>query len=93
VFGAIGALYFFASGSAPDDKTIPTLPHNLWYSAGMGSNAYLAALPNGLALVTLISNFGISITYGLTNVICMVAYQERHISPIGAAEPLASARL
>jgi hypothetical protein len=44
----------------------------------MSSKAYLAALPNGLALVTLISNFGISITYRLTNVICMVAYQERH---------------
>ncbi len=77
VFGAIGALYFFAGGSAADDKTIATLPHNIWYAAGMSSNAYLAALPNGLALVTLISNFGIFITYGLTNVICMVAYQER----------------
>ncbi len=78
VFGVIGALYYFAGGSAPDDKTIATLPHNLWYAAGMSSNAYLAALPNGLALVTLISNFGIFITYGLTNVLCMVAYQERH---------------
>ena len=78
IFGAIGALYYFAGGSAPDDKTIATLPHNIWYAAGMSSNAYLAALPNGLALVTLISNFGIFITYGLTNVICMVAYQERH---------------
>ena len=77
VFGAVGALYYFAGGSAPDDKTIATLPHNIWYMAGMSSNAYLAALPNGLALVTLISNFGIFITYGLTNVLCMVAYQER----------------
>src|SRR6202050_4995061 len=76
-FGAIGALYYFAGGSAPDDKTIATLPHNIWYAAGMSSNAYLAGLPNGLALVTLISNFGIFITYGLTNIICIVAYQER----------------
>jgi APA family basic amino acid/polyamine antiporter len=78
VFGVIGSLYYFAGGSAPDDKTIATLPHNIWYAAGMSSNAYLAALPNGLALVTLISNFGIFITYGLTNVLCIVAYQERH---------------
>jgi APA family basic amino acid/polyamine antiporter len=77
VLGAYGALYFFAGGSAPDDKTIATLPHNIWYAAGMSSNAYLTGLPNGLALVTLISNFGIFITYGLTNIICMVAYQER----------------
>jgi len=78
VFGVVGYLYYFAGGSAPDDKTIATLPHNSWYAAGMSSNAYLAALPNGLALVTLISNFGIFITYGLNNVLCMVAYQERH---------------
>jgi basic amino acid/polyamine antiporter, APA family len=78
VFGVIGSLYYFAGGSAPDDKTIATLPHNLWYAAGMSSNAYLSSLPNGLALVTLISNFGIFITYGLTNVLCMIAYQERH---------------
>jgi basic amino acid/polyamine antiporter, APA family len=78
LLGAYGALYFFAGGSAPDDKTIATLPHNIWYAAGMSSNAYLSALPNGLALVTLISNFGIFITYGLTNVLCIIAYQERH---------------
>ena len=28
VLGAYAALYFFAGGSAPDDKTIATLPHN-----------------------------------------------------------------
>ncbi|MGO9264610.1 MAG: APC family permease [Candidatus Binataceae bacterium] len=78
VLGAYAALYFFAGGSAPDDKTIATLPHNIWYSVGMSSNAYLAGLPNGLALVTLISNFGTFITYGLTNVICIVAYREHH---------------
>jgi APA family basic amino acid/polyamine antiporter len=78
VLGAYAALYFFAGGSAPDDKTIATLPHNLWYAAGMSSNAYLAALPNGLALVTLVSNFGTFIVYGLTNVCCIVAYRERH---------------
>jgi basic amino acid/polyamine antiporter, APA family len=78
VLGGYAALYFFAGGSAPDDKTIATLPHNIWYAAGMSSNAYLSGLPNGLALVTLVSNFGIFITYGLTNVICMIAYQERN---------------
>src|SRR6185369_11670635 len=32
VIGAYAALYFFAGGSAPDDKAIAALPHNLWYS-------------------------------------------------------------
>jgi amino acid transporter len=79
VLGAYAALYFFAGSSAPDDKTIATLPHNLWYAIGMSSNASLTALPNGLALVTLISNFGTFIVYGLTNVCCIVAYREHHM--------------
>lgn len=78
VLGAYAALYFFAGGSAPDDKTIATLPHNLWYAIGMSGNAYLASLPNGLLLVTLVSNFGTFMLYGLTNVICMVAFYEHH---------------
>ena len=40
VFSAIGAL-----GWSPDDKTIATLPHNIWYSMGISSNASLAPLP------------------------------------------------
>src|ERR1700722_7151198 len=79
VLGAYAALYFFAGSSAPDDKTIATLPHNLWYAIGMSSNASLTALPNGLALVTLISNFGTFIVYGLTNVCCIVAYRVHHM--------------
>lgn len=78
VLGAYAALYYFAGGSAPDDKTIATLPHNLWYAIGMSSNASLSALPNGLALVTLVSNFGTFVLYGLTNVICIVAFREHH---------------
>jgi APA family basic amino acid/polyamine antiporter len=79
ILGAYAAIYFFAGGSAPDDKTIATLPHNIWYAFGMSSNASLAAMPNGLALVTLISNFGTFAVYGLTNIICIVAYREHHM--------------
>jgi APA family basic amino acid/polyamine antiporter len=78
VLGAYGALYYFAGGSAPDDKTIAALPHNIWYAFGIGSNASLASLPNGLLLVTLLSNFGTFVLYGLTNVVCMVAFYEHH---------------
>ncbi|HSR57221.1 MAG TPA: APC family permease [Candidatus Binataceae bacterium] len=78
VLGAYAALYFFAGGAAPDDKTIATLPHNLWYAIGMSSNASLASLPNGLQLVTLVSNFGTFMLYGLTNIICIVAFREHH---------------
>src|ERR1700722_19947048 len=78
VLGAYAALFYFAGGSAPDDKTIATLPHNIWYSMGMSSNASLSALPNGLLLVTLTSNFGTFLLYGLTNIVCIVAYSEHN---------------
>ena len=77
ILGAYAALFYFAGASAPDDKTIATLPHNLWYSLGMSSNASLSSLPNGLLLVTLTSNFGTFLLYGLTNIVCIVAYSER----------------
>jgi amino acid transporter len=76
VLGAYAALYFFAGAAAPDDKTIATLPHNIWYAIGMSSNASLSALPNGLQLVTLVSNFGTFMLYGLTNIVCIVAFRE-----------------
>ncbi len=78
VLGAFAALLFFGGGSAPDDKVIATLPHNLWYAIGMGSNASLSSLPNGLLLITLLSNFGTFMLYGLTNIICIVAFREHH---------------
>jgi amino acid transporter len=76
VLGAYAALYFFAGAAAPDDKTIATLPHNIWYAVGMSSNASPSALPNGLQLVTLVSNFGTFMLYGLTNIVCIVAFRE-----------------
>src|ERR1700722_17944700 len=78
LIGAYGALYYFGGGSAPDDKIIATLPHSIWYSVGIGSNAYLASLPNGLLLVTLLSNFGTFLLYGLTNIICIIAFNEHN---------------
>jgi amino acid transporter len=78
VLGAFGALLFFGGGSAPDDKTIATLPHNIWYLMGIGSNSTLSALPNGLLLITLLSNFGTFVLYGLTNIVCIIAFREHH---------------
>ncbi len=78
ILGAYGALYYFAGGSAPADNVITTLPNNFWYSIGMSSNAYLSALPNGLLLITLLSNFGTFVLYGLTNIVCIVAFREHH---------------
>ncbi|HUO05857.1 MAG TPA: APC family permease [Candidatus Binataceae bacterium] len=77
VLGAFAALTYFTGGSAPDDKTMAALPHNFWYALGLGSNATMTSLPNGLLTVTLLSNFGTFVLYGLTNVVCIVAFRER----------------
>ena len=80
VFGAYGALYYFAGPSAPDQPTIAALPHNIWYSIGFSSgHDALAKLPNSLLLITLISNFGTFTLYGLTNIVCIVAFREHHM--------------
>jgi APA family basic amino acid/polyamine antiporter len=78
VLGAYAALFYFAGSSAPDDKTIATLPHNLWYALGLSSSESLSRLPNGLLLITLLSNFGTFVLYGLTNIVCIVAFREHH---------------
>ena len=36
----------------------------------------MSSLPNGLLLVTLVSNFGTFVLYGLTNIVCIVAFRE-----------------
>ena len=59
VLGAYAAIYFFAGGSAPDDKAIAALPHNLWYAVGMSSNAYLASFAQRLAA----GNVGVQLRY------------------------------
>jgi len=78
VLGAYGAIYYFGGGSAPDQPTIAALPHSIWYSIGMSSHDALAKLPNGLLLITLVSNFGTFVLYGLTNIVCIVAFREHH---------------
>jgi APA family basic amino acid/polyamine antiporter len=78
VFGALAALAFFTGGSAPTDDAMKALPHNIWYAFGLGSSATMASLPNGLLTVTLLSNFGTFVLYGLTNIVCIVAFKERH---------------
>ena len=78
VLGALAALAFFTGGSAPSDDAMKTLPHNIWYAFGLGSNATMSSLPNGLLTVTLLSNFGTFVLYGLTNIVCIVAFKERH---------------
>jgi amino acid transporter len=74
VLGCVGCATIFADSSAPTDAVIAALPHGFWSSFGYLSHAKLANLPNSWTTLTLASNFGTFLLYGLSCFICMVAY-------------------
>jgi amino acid transporter len=81
--GCVSLLMVFGDASAPTDAAIQALPHGFWSSFGYLSHDKMAALPNSLLTVTLASNFGTFLLYGLSCVICMVAYHNHpNFSPI-----------
>jgi amino acid transporter len=77
VIGVVGVSLVFGDAGAPTDAAIKALPQGFWSSVGYMSHDTLAGLPNSLLTVTLASNFGTFLLYGLSCVICMVAYH-RH---------------
>ena len=83
VIGVIAISLLFGDAGAPTDATIAALPHGLFSSWGYPSHDTLAALPNSLLTMTLTSNFGTFILYGLSCLLCIVAFHKRpDYSPI-----------
>jgi basic amino acid/polyamine antiporter, APA family len=78
VIGVIAVSLAFGDASAPSDASIAALPHNIFSSFGYTTHDKMAALPNSLLAITLTSNFGTFILYGLSCLLCIVAYSERH---------------
>ncbi len=78
VIGVVAASLAFGDAGAPSDAAIAALPHGIFSSFGYPSHATLAALPNSLLAITLTSNFGTFILYGLSCLLCIIAYSERH---------------
>ena len=76
VIGCIGVAMAFGDAGAPADTAIQALPHSFWSSFGYTTHDKMAALPNSLLTVTLASNFGTFLLYGLSCAICMVAYHK-----------------
>jgi amino acid transporter len=83
IVGIIAVSVAFGDGSAPKDADIKGLPQGLLSSFGYTTHDKMAALPNTLLLVTLSSNFGTFLLYGLSCVICMVGFHKHPLySPI-----------
>jgi len=76
VIGVIAVSLNFGDASAPKDADIKALPQGILSSFGYFSHDAMAALPNTMLLMTLSSNFGTFLLYGLSCIICMVAYHK-----------------
>jgi APA family basic amino acid/polyamine antiporter len=74
IIGCIGVVIAFGDAGAPTDAAIKALPQGFWSSFGYTTHDKMAALPNSLLTVTLASNFGTFLLYGLSCIICIVAY-------------------
>jgi amino acid transporter len=78
VIGVIAISLMFGDAGAPTDAAIAALPKGIFSSWGYLPHNTLAALPNSLLTLTLTSNFGTFILYGLSCLLCIIAYSERH---------------
>ena len=74
VIGCIAVIMAFGDAGAPTDAAIKALPQGFWSSLGYSTHDKMAALPNSLLTITLASNFGTFLLYGLSCFICMVGY-------------------
>ena len=72
--GCVAVVMMFGDASAPTDAAIKALPQGLWSSFGYTTHDGMAAMPNSLLTVTLASNFGTFLLYGLSCITCFVAY-------------------
>jgi len=74
IVGCLAVVMAFGDAGAPADSAIQALPHGFWSSFGYSTHDKMAAMPNSLLTITLASNFGTFLLYGLSCIICMVAY-------------------
>jgi len=74
IVGAIAVSFAFGDAGAPQDAAIKALPQGLLSSFGYTTHDGMAAMPNTLLMMTLASNFGTFLLYGLSCVTCIVGY-------------------
>jgi amino acid transporter len=78
IIGVVAISLAFGDSAAPTDAAIAALPHGILSSFGYSTHDKMAALPNTLLTITLTSNFGTFILYGLSCLLCIIAYDRRH---------------
>jgi basic amino acid/polyamine antiporter, APA family len=74
ITGCIALLMVFGDAGAPTDTAIQALPHGIWSSFGYLTHDKMAAMPNTLVTITLASNFGTFLLYGLSCITCIFCF-------------------
>jgi len=74
VVGVIAVSIAFGDAGAPTDAAIKALPQGLLSSVGYSTHDGMAAMPNTLLMITLASNFGTFLLYGLSCITCIVCF-------------------
>jgi basic amino acid/polyamine antiporter, APA family len=74
ITGCIALLMVFGDAGAPTDAAIQALPHGLLSSFGYLTHDKMAAMPNTLVTITLASNFGTFLLYGLSCITCIFCF-------------------
>ena len=74
--GCLTVAVLFGDAGALTDATIKALPQGFWSSFGYMKHDTMAALPNSLLLITLISNFGTFLLYMLSCITCLVGFHK-----------------
>jgi amino acid transporter len=78
VIGIASIAFVFCGPSALTQDVINHLPGNSWYSFGVFGRDLALKIPESLAIVALVSNFGTFLLYMTTCVIAMIAFRKHH---------------
>jgi basic amino acid/polyamine antiporter, APA family len=79
VIGVICVFFNFCGGAAQANTALQSCPDNLWYKFGLMENSLAAKVPQGLLVMTLVSNFGTFLLYMMTCIVAIVAFREHHM--------------
>jgi amino acid transporter len=65
-------------GGATITPLDPSYTSTIWYKFGVFPPSVVGTAPNSLLIMTLISNFGTFLLYGMTCLVAIIAFREHH---------------
>jgi len=79
IVGVVAVFLNFCGGAALTDDTIKSCKAlSGWYSFGLIPNSIAAQIPQGMLIMTLVSNFGTFLLYMMTCFVAILAFKQHH---------------